>query len=35
MKECLQTAWDHGINTFDTAEVRKGTRLGIHVGWEG
>lgn len=21
VKECLQTAWDHGINTFDTAEV--------------
>ena len=22
MKECLQAAWDNGINTFDTAEVR-------------
>ena len=21
VKDCLQAAWDHGVNTFDTAEV--------------
>ena len=21
VKECMQTAWDYGVNTFDTAEV--------------
>lgn len=21
VKECMQAAWDHGVNTFDTAEV--------------
>ncbi|KAJ4168580.1 hypothetical protein NW754_010498 [Fusarium falciforme] len=32
VKECLQTAWDHGINTFDTAEVYSNGACEVEMG---
>ncbi|KAL2407922.1 putative voltage-gated potassium channel subunit beta [Exophiala dermatitidis] len=32
VKECLQTAWDHGINFFDTAEVYANGQSEIEMG---
>jgi len=32
VKECLQTAWDHGVNTFDTAETYASGQSEIEMG---
>lgn len=32
VKKCLQTAWDHGCNTFDTAEVYANGESEIDMG---
>lgn len=32
VKECLQAAWDHGINFFDTAEVYANGQSEIEMG---
>lgn len=32
VKECLQTAWDHGINFFDTAEVYANGESEVEMG---
>ncbi|KAL9066969.1 MAG: hypothetical protein Q9161_007213 [Pseudevernia consocians] len=32
VKECLQAAWDHGVNTFDTAEVYANGQCEIEMG---
>ncbi|KPM36049.1 putative voltage-gated potassium channel subunit beta [Neonectria ditissima] len=32
VKQCLQTAWDHGINTFDTAEIYANGESEIEMG---
>ena len=32
MKECLQAAWENGINTFDTAEVYANGQCEIEMG---
>ncbi|KJX97312.1 voltage-gated potassium channel beta-2 subunit like protein [Zymoseptoria brevis] len=32
VKECMQAAWDHGINFFDTAEVYANGECEIHMG---
>lgn len=32
VKQCLQTAWNHGINTFDTAEVYANGQSEIEMG---
>lgn len=32
VKECMQAAWDHGINFFDTAEVYSAGQCEIEMG---
>ncbi|EAT88153.2 hypothetical protein SNOG_04393 [Parastagonospora nodorum SN15] len=32
VKDCMQAAWDHGINTFDTAEVYAAGQCEIEMG---
>lgn len=32
VKQCLQTAWDHGINTFDTAEAYAAGESEVEMG---
>lgn len=32
MKDIMQTAWDHGINTFDTAEIYANGQSEIEMG---
>ena len=32
MKDCLQAAWENGINTFDTAEVYANGQCEIEMG---
>lgn len=32
VKDCLQTAWDHGINTFDTAETYANGESEVEMG---
>ncbi|KAK6854253.1 hypothetical protein PG995_009346 [Apiospora arundinis] len=32
VKKCLQTAWDHGINTFDTAEIYANGESEVEMG---
>ncbi|KAF2707792.1 voltage-gated potassium channel subunit beta-1 channel subunit beta-1 [Pleomassaria siparia CBS 279.74] len=32
VKECMQTAWDHGINFFDTAEVYSNGECEVEMG---
>jgi aryl-alcohol dehydrogenase-like predicted oxidoreductase len=32
VKECMQAAWDHGINFFDTAEVYANGQSEIEMG---
>lgn len=32
VKQCLQAAWDHGINMFDTAEVYANGQSEIEMG---
>lgn len=32
VKECLQTAWDHGIQTFDTAEIYANGQCEVEMG---
>ena len=32
VKECMQTAWDYGVNFFDTAEVYSNGQCEIEMG---
>jgi hypothetical protein len=32
VKDCMQTAWDHGIQTFDTAEVYAAGQCELEMG---
>ena len=32
VKQCLQTAWEHGINTFDTAETYANGESEVEMG---
>jgi aryl-alcohol dehydrogenase-like predicted oxidoreductase len=32
VKDCMQAAWDHGINTFDTAEVYAAGECELEMG---
>ena len=32
VKDCLQAAWDNGINTFDTAEVYANGQCEVEMG---
>jgi len=32
VKDCMQAAWDHGVNTFDTAEVYANGESEVEMG---